>query len=74
MRKVSVPDHLVSIIDQFENECGIASYHFADDSGKEWGKGLEHSRLAQKIYDGASDEAKAIMEAVHKGYLNSLKI
>ena len=48
-------------VEQFQKEASQASYHFANDSGKEWGFGYEHQRKAQAIYDAATEEERAAM-------------
>ena len=46
---------------RFQKEASSASYHFADDSAKEWGLGYAHERTAQAIYDASTEEEKAAM-------------
>ena len=62
-------------IEQFKKHCERASYHHADDSGKEWGLGAVQQKKAQDIYDNASGFVRTqIEEAFSKGgYLMRLK-
>jgi hypothetical protein len=48
-----------------------ASYHFADDSGKEWGHAYKDQKKAIKLYDDNPEQQVEMMK-ISKGFLWSL--
>ncbi len=61
-----------SVVDEFVRLGNLASYHFADDSGKEWSDGFAAKAEAMKIYH-AHPDLQAEMEK-HAQFLWSLKL
>lgn len=59
-------------VQAFKRECSQASFHYADDTGREWHLGNTHNRLAQEIFDKASPEDQAEMWAEKGRYMVSI--
>ena len=55
-------------IDEFKRLCYKASYHFADDSGKEWGLAYKAKSEALEIFD-AHPDLQAEMREIAKWFL-----
>jgi len=62
-----------NIIDVFKYVGNKASYHYADDSTKEWGTAREMQKIALKIFD-ACPEYQNEMRRVSKDFLWSLGV
>lgn len=62
-----------AIIAEFRENASRASYHHADDSGKEWGLAKPYESRCQEIYDAAGDDLKAELKVIKGKYLISLK-
>lgn len=58
---------------EFREQASRASYHHADDSGREWSMAKPYQRRCQEIYDAASDDLKEHLEHVTGDYLISIK-
>ena len=61
----------MTIVEQFEYIGRTASYHYADDSGREWSDGDKLKRVAVAIFED-NPELQAEMREVAKGFLWSL--
>ena len=61
-----------SIVDVFRYVGDKASYHYADETTKEWGLARKMEKIALMIFD-ACPEHRATMREVAKGFLWSLK-
>ena len=59
------------ILKQFEKHGNNASYHFADDSTKEWGLAREEEAAALKLFD-ENEELQPAMRKISAGFLWSL--
>lgn len=59
-------------LDKFQKLGMDASYHFADDTGKEWGIGFELQREAEAIF-AANPDLHQQMREISKKFLWSLK-
>ncbi len=57
----------------FRKEAGHASYHFADDSAREWGEAYAHQHECQRLYDEADETLREHMRAIRGSFLISLK-
>lgn len=56
------------LLEQFKAAAAAASYHHADDSGREWGKARAYEDRCKEIWNDADDELKAeIRQAVKVG-------
>lgn len=60
-------------VDEFKRAGMDASYHYADDSTKEWGLARKAEREALRLFD-AHPEHQDEMREVAKGFLWSLNI
>ena len=60
-------------IEQFKNHCHCASYHYADDSAKEWGLADREKNAAMQIWNDNPHLQGQLREA-HKGNLWSLEL
>jgi len=60
-------------IAEFRDNASKASYHHADDSGREWPQAKPYERRCQEIYDAADAETKAALAQIAKGYLIRLR-
>lgn len=56
------------ILKEFENLGMNASYHYADDSGKEWGLGSKYMDKALAMFDD-HPECQNRMRKIAKGFL-----
>ena len=61
-----------SLIELFDELGSKASYHFADDSGREWEQGTTLKRYALKLFD-ACPELQSEMREKAKEFLWSLQ-
>ena len=59
-------------LERFKELGEKASYHYADDSGKEWSLGNKAKLECLEIYD-ANPDLHNTMRAIAKGFLWSLK-
>lgn len=57
------------LIEEFKDAAGHASFHHADDSGKEWDLAKTYEQRCQEIYDAADDDLKARLMAIKGNYL-----
>ncbi len=55
-------------IEQFKKHGNQASYHYADDSCREWGLADAEKRKALAVFDANPDEREQ-MRAVARGFL-----
>lgn len=62
-----------NIIEQFDKLGGDASCHFADDTGREWGKGYAKQREAMALF-WAHPELQEQMREKARRFLWSLKM
>lgn len=69
-----VPAHLHEAIAPFTAAASMASFHYADDTGREWGFARRHERECQRLYDEASPELRAAIEAIKGEYMLTLKV
>lgn len=60
-------------LELFKDYGNTASYHFADDSAKEWNKGYEYQEKAQRMYDAADSETQEDMRDIAIHFLWKLK-
>lgn len=60
-----------TIQEQFETAGNQASYHYADDSGREWGSGHAAKAVAMQLY-WDNPELQAELAEIAKGFLWSL--
>ena len=60
------------VIEIFNTLGQKASYHFADDSGREWGQASEYKNIALDLFD-ACPEYQDEMREIAKKFLWSLK-
>jgi len=60
------------IIEQFNKHASSASYHYADDSCKEWGSADKELALALKLFDDNPDLQDEMRELA-KGQLWSIQ-
>lgn len=67
------PAHLADDVRAFCKAAGSASYHHADDSGREWHLAKPHQAECQRIYDEGSDKLKARLRQIKGNYLITLK-
>lgn len=51
-----------------------ASYHYADDSTKEWGLGRKNEAAALALFDDAEPELQTAMREISTGFLWSLNM
>ena len=61
----------MTIVEQFDYLGRTASFHYADDSGREWNEGDKLKREAVAIFK-ANPELQSEMREVAKGFLWSL--
>lgn len=61
-------------LEEFERLGMKASYHFADDTCKEWDQGNAAKQAAMKLYYAGTEEEKVQMLLVSKKFLWSLKM
>lgn len=57
---------------QFKKHGDSASYHYADDSGGEWGVARDRKTKALELFD-SNPPLQAQMREIAKGFLWSLK-
>ena len=62
-----------NIVMQFRDLGDKASYHYADDSGSEWGLADDEKRMALALFD-ANPELQQEMREVARGFLWSLEL
>jgi len=56
------------LLEEFKKNASNASYHHADDSGREWGQARKYEDRCKEIWANADEELKAsIREAVKTG-------
>ena len=60
-------------IKDFKDLGLTASYHYADDSGKEWGLGRKAQDKALEIFD-ANPDLQEVMRGIATGFLWSLNM
>jgi len=61
-----------NILEEFKKYGYKASYHYADDSAKEWGLGRQQKELALALFD-ENEELHDEMRKISKDFLWSLK-
>ena len=61
-----------SVVETFKQHGMKASYHYADDSGKEWGHGSREKKLALILFDDNPD-LQAEMREIASQFLWSLQ-
>ena len=61
------------LIEEFRDAAGHASFHHADDSGKEWGLAKPYEQRCQEIYDAADEALKSRLMAIKGNYLISIR-
>ena len=61
------------LIQEFKDAASRASFHHADDSGKEWGLAKPYEQRCQEIYDAADEALKARLMAIKGKYLISIR-
>lgn len=61
----------VSILATFKDAGVTASFHYADNTGSEWGLGDNYKRTALKLFDNNPD-LQSEMRVIAKGFLWSL--
>lgn len=49
------------LIEDFCDNASKASYHFTDDSGKEWNLAYKYQQNCRDIYRNADDELKELL-------------
>lgn len=52
------------LIEDFCDNASKASYHFADDSGKEWNLAYKYQQICRDIYRNADDELKELLRSL----------
>jgi hypothetical protein len=57
----------------FRKAAGSASYHYADDSGKEWHLAKPYVAECQRLFDAAEDAVRAYLIRIKGDYMISLK-
>lgn len=71
----TAPGLLASIVmDDFERLGKKASYHYADDSGKEWGTGNTYRDQALTLFDAHPDLQPAMRKLAATEFLWSLTL
>ena len=61
----------MSVLENFKKLGQLASYHFADDSGKEWDLGYKNQREAEALFI-ENPELREEMIQIAKGFLWTL--
>lgn len=61
------------LIQEFKDAAVHASFHHADDSGKEWGLAKPYEQRCQEIYDAADNALKDRLMAIKGNYLISIR-
>ena len=61
----------MSVLTEFESLGKSASYHYADDSGKEWGAAKRSERAAMILFHD-HPELQEEMKEIARGFLWSL--
>ena len=61
-------------LEEFKRLGDLASYHYADDSCKEWGLAGAAKNAAMKLYYAATVEQQEQMKVIAKGFLWSLTL
>jgi len=59
-------------LDRFKKHGQTASYHFADDSGSEWGHGNKEKALALELFDANENLQPQMRELAKEHFLWSL--
>ena len=54
------------IIEQFKTHAGAASFHYADDSTKEWGLAKKHVRECQRMLEDYPEYRDAFLTIAKK--------
>jgi hypothetical protein len=60
-------------IAEFEMNAEHASFHHADDSGKEWGLAKPYECRCQEIYDAGDEELRAAIRKIKGRFLISIR-
>lgn len=68
-----VPAHLFDAVQPFMAAASSASYHNADDSGKEWHLAKPYQAECQRIFDEADEELRAALRSIKGEYMISIR-
>lgn len=71
--RAKVPAHLLDAIAPFMVAAEKASYHHADDSGREWFMAKPYQAECQRIFDEASTELRDALRSIKGEYLISIR-
>lgn len=59
------------LLAEFKENASNASYHHADDTGREWGEARAYEDRCKEIWNAADDGLKAEIRAIAGSYLIS---